>query len=530
MLVVLLAAACSRPDLPSSTTSSPTSDAMLIVHPDLRDKIAIAVLKNAGETASPTSDYRMTGVGDGIGVFGENDKIVVLMNHELKAKQRGAFVSKWILDKSTHQVLSGEVLNREIYFYNKRLAPAVGLSGYEKQSAPISRLCSADLAAPSALSVRQDSMLYGTEERIFFSGEEITTASRSPENRQGRAFAHMVTGEHAGKSYELPMMGRMAFENIVLNPYPQKKTIAMLMDDASNNTYITAWQDLTDVQRELVKQSPPSELYVYVGEKQASGEHPLQRAGLTKGQVYGVRVLDGQCPDNNVSCRNAPNAEIRESWVLGPHAVRFELRKIDVPVNDEDGHGFQIASYQTGVTQFLRLEDGAWDPREGRQNQYYFTTTDEFHGNSRLFRLSFDDIQNPLAGGVIEVVINGNAAIAGREGPDLIMMDNITVDPWGRVLIQEDPGGDPRLAKIWLYDTAEGTIKEIARHNPKYFDRGAGGNDFLTTNEESSGIVHAFDTLGEGWYLLNVQAHAKHDDSNVVEHGQFLEMYVPREF
>ena len=529
IFTLMLLSACTQNNSPASkeVASEKTFDAMLVVNPRYADKIKIHVLKSAGEHASTGSDYRMVGMGDGIGVYAEDNKIIALMNHELKESQSGAFVSKWTLHNTTHQVLSGEDLSKEVYFFNKDLPATTGMDGYVKLNAAISRLCSADLPAQTALAYMDKNVHFGTQEKIFFSGEEINTGYNAPENRQGRAFAHMVTGQYAGKVYELPSMGRMSFENIVLNPYSQKKTIAILMDDARNQTYTTAWDELSDVEKELIKRSPPSELYVYIGEKQSAGDHPLERAGLTNGQIYGVRVLDSQCATGDETCRNTPNAEVREAWLDRPTA--FELRSIDVPRNDHDGHLFQIATYKNGITQFLRLEDGAWDPRPGHENEYYFVTTDEFNGNSRLFKLTFNDITQPESGGTVSVLIHGNPQFADRETPALVMMDNITVDPWGRVMIQEDPGGDPRLARIWMYDTASGAITEIARHNPKYFDIDAGSADFLTSNEESSGIVQAFDSVGQGWYLLNVQAHAKHEDSDIVQHGQFLKMYVPKD-
>jgi hypothetical protein len=526
-----LVSACSQQDSPSAQqpASGKTVEAMLVANPNYANKIQITLLANAGEYAAAGSDYRMVGVGDGIGVYAEGDKVVAVMNHELKESQYGAFVSKWTLDKTTGSVITGEDLTREVFFYDKYQPVQAGMSGYEQTNEVMSRLCSADLPAQSALYFADNDKTYGTQDKIFFSGEETNTSYKPPEDRNGRAFAHMVSSQYAGKGYELPAMGRMSFENIVLNPLSQKKTIAMLMDDAKNKIYTTAWDDMSDVEKELFKRNPPSELYVYIGEKQADGEHPLVRAGLTNGHVYGVRMLDIECAADDIKCRNTPNGENREAWLQGDQATKFELRKIEVPENDQNGHGFQIESYKNGITQFLRLEDGAWDPRPGHENEYYFVTTDHYNGNSRLFKLTFSDITQPEQGGTIQILINGNPEYANRAHTTLIMMDNLTVDPWGRVLIQEDPGSDPRLARIWMYDIATGDIKEIAKHNPKYFDKDAGSPEFLTINEESSGIVQAFDSLGEGWYLLNVQAHAKYKDDTIVQHGQFLKMYAPRD-
>ncbi|CAN5124208.1 hypothetical protein BH18ACT12_BH18ACT12_16530 [soil metagenome] len=55
------------------------------------------------------------------------------------------------------------------------------------------------------------------------------------------------------------------------------------------------------------------------------------------------------------------------------------------------------------VTEFLRPEDGAWDPTN--PNDFYFVTTNSFTTPSRLWRLSFADPANPAAGGTIDMVL-----------------------------------------------------------------------------------------------------------------------------
>ena len=44
----------------------------------------------------------------------------------------------------------------------------------------------------------------------------------------------------------------------------------------------------------------------------------------------------------------------------------------------------------------------------------------------------------------------------GTEGQK--MMDNVTINNRGQIIIQEDPGNQPHIAKIWLYDIANSTI------------------------------------------------------------------------
>ena len=211
-------------------------------------------------------------------------------------------------------------------------------------------------------------------------------------------------------------------------------------------------------------------IYAYVGTKQGSGNE-IEKAGLTNGTTYEIK-------DNGDGTFD----------LVGP------------------GEG----------SPFDRPEDGAWDPNN--PNDYYFVTTAGFNTstsprNSQLFRMRFTDVTNPLSGGTIEVLINGQGVAQ--------MFDNIAVDKQGRVLIQEDPGSNNYLAKVWAYDIASAALVELAQHDPARF--ALGGADFLTINEESSGIIDVSDILGEGTYLLDVQAHYS-TTPTLVEGGQLLVM------
>jgi hypothetical protein len=174
------------------------------------------------------------------------------------------------------------------------------------------------------------------------------------------------------------------------------------------------------------------------------------------------------------------------------------------------------------VFRMQRIEDGAWDPRKNFHKDFYFVTTATIDTNSRLWRLRFDDLEHPEKGGKIEILLKGD------EGHK--MLDNVALDNHGRFLMQEDPGGDDRLAKLWLYNVDNGNLVEIAQHNPAFFDpTNADQSRFLTNNEESSGIIDAEKILGRGWFLLDVQAHkeiAAPDEKGLVEHGQLLALFV----
>jgi Bacterial protein of unknown function (DUF839) len=336
------------------------------------------------------------------------------------------------------------------------------------QGVTIGRLCSADLPAQTAFFDRRSGK--GTTARLFMDGEEV-----GPE---GRGFAHSLEGT----SWELPHLGKFSWENSVARPGSGDKTVVVGLDDAT-----------------------PGQVYVYVGDKASSGS-PVERAGLVGGKLYGIKVA-------GAALETAAGIPANTAFSLEPVGA-------DGSVQNMTGAAIQTASVADGITQFLRPEDGAWDPR--RLNDFYFVTTNAIDSPSRLWRLRFNDPTDPSAGGTITAVLDGT------EGQQ--MLDNMTIDRRGRVLIQEDPGSNlpagqtDYLAKVWLYDIEDDTLTEIAHHSPARFS--PGGSGFLTQDEESSGIIPA-PFLGSRWFLADVQAHFTNSDPELVEGGQLLALRVP---
>jgi hypothetical protein len=226
------------------------------------------------------------------------------------------------------------------------------------------------------------------------------------------------------------------------------------------------------------------------------------------------------------------------------NGTAFELL-IDGYTNDDPVTGFKNGRFSlvpSGGTSLSRPEDGAWDTVN--PNRFYFVTTASFTGNSRLWRLTFDSITNPAAGGTIEAVVDGATAPA----PQIKMMDNITLDNQGNVYIQEDIGNQARLGHLWKYDPTLNRVTDLAQHDPNRFDPAILNNpSFLTQDEESSGIIDVtrffwfvpgFDPFRNRYFLLDVQAHYPINSANphgltnpdeLVEGGQLLLMKVPRE-
>jgi hypothetical protein len=134
--------------------------------------------------------------------------------------------------------------------------------------------------------------------------------------------------------------------------------------------------------------------------------------------------------------------------------------------------------------------------------------------------LRFDDISKaPEKGGTVEILLTGS------EGHR--MLDNVTIDRFGRIVMDEDPGNNSRISKIWLYQVGTGELIQVAEHNPKFFDSTVMNNSsFITQDEESSGIIDARHILGDGWFLLDVQVHKTSSDPELVEDGQLLAMFI----
>ncbi|MCL4199442.1 MAG: hypothetical protein KJZ69_18265 [Phycisphaerales bacterium] len=458
--------------------SSSASPYVLPLEPGVR---TISLLTVGDAVQGVGGPYRMAGIPDGMGAWDNGDgTFTLLLNHELsdgagvvrRHGAVGAFISKWTIDKTTLEVLGGTDQVRRQFSWN------IQERRWMLDTFAFCRFCSADLPLQTAF-INPDTGK-GTLNRIYMNGEECDS---------GRAFAHIIDGPDAGSSYELARCGKMSFENNVASPFPQDRTVVVGLDDSS-----------------------PGQVYVYVGRKQAEG-NDVARAGLANGNLYGVKV-DGV------------HFEDREGGI-GESSKRFSLFNFG-DVSGVSSEELNVLSDAAEVTQFLRPEDGHWDP--GSPSDFYFVTTDRFDqvkegvgaqiGRTRLYRLRFDDITNPAAGGEIHEVLDGT-----QPGQ---MYDNMTIDRFENVLIQEDPGNQPYLSKIRQYNIADPSLLPIAEHDVSRFgDYNTPPTPPFNADEETSGIIDLGDILGNGWFAINTQAHYSLNDPELVQGGQLMLLFNP---
>lgn len=416
--------------------------------------------------------YRMAGLADGLGAFDNHDgTFTLVMNHEVSAGSgatrahgaTGAFVSRWTVDKSSLWVSDGADLIQRVRQWDG--------AAWGDVVTEFSRFCSATLADQSAFLDRRSRT--GTEHHLFTAGEES--------GAEGRAVATVVDGPDAGSTYVLPWLGRASWENVVPQPRTGRSTVVVGLDDSGGG-----------------------QVYVYVGRKQRTG-NDVERAGLTGGSLFGLRI-------------EGVDAE-SDATAVPADGVRFDL--VEIPdAASMTGAELETASTALGITRLNRPEDGSFDPSDDAG--FWFATTASFTGISRLWHLEFDDARDPLAGGTARVVTQSppyDATVSAAEQAGPRMMDNLTVDGRGRVLVQEDPGNQPYVAGVFSVDPRSGTATEIAAHRPSLFAPGSPA--LLTQDEESSGVVW-LPFLGRDSFLLTVQAHAPTGDPETVEGGQLV--------
>ena len=445
-----------------STTNTP------YMWPSVAGGTAVSVLTVGDQIGG----YPLAGLGDGMGVLDNGGStFTVYLNHEMGSTSgtvhahgsAGGFVSKWVINKSNFQAVSGADLIQDVKLWTGSTYTTYNAVNPSTLTA-FARFCAADL--PELTAFYNPASGKGTQDRFLMNGEET--------GNEGRGMAHVLTGAEAGVSYQIPHMGRYSYENAVASPFPQDKTIVVGLDD-----------------------STPGQVYVYVGNKTFSGS-PIEKAGLFGGKLYGISVQG-----------------MFNEQTTGVVTANTKFNMIDMSSSAlQSGATLNTNSNNNGVTNFNRPEDGAWDPN--RPSDFYFATTASFTTPSRLWRLRFTDITNPELGGSITAVLEG------AEGPK--MMDNMVMDNHGHIMIQEDPGNQSHTAKIWQYKISSDAISLVMDQDTMRFKTGNPG--FLTQDEESSGIIDLQGIKGAGWFLLYDQAHYALP-SPLVDGGQLLAYFNP---
>lgn len=456
------------------------------VSPEYSIQPLLSVGDRVPRTDSPSQQYQMIGVPDGLGAHQEGDRTVLYMNHELvqsalsepiigEPLNRGAIVSRIVLNRDG-RVLSGDRAYDRVYNGNALVGDAANVNN---ATAGFTRFCSGSLAYKEA----------GFDRPIYFAGEEASGPGTF-DGKGGLAVA-IFENNGVGELHTLPKFGRFAWENALAQPRRRSKTVLIGMDDGPN--------------------TPDNQLYMFVGDKDTRrNASPLARNGLAEGKLY---VFVSTTPGVNDEAALFAAGQVDGEWLELPGAENLT----DVEL--------EAASDALGAFGFVRTEDGAFDPQD--PDEYFFVTTGDGASNrlGALYRMDLDR-NDPTGQAHIELVFNANTVIAG--GGDIsVSPDNIGIDR-NFIMINEDGTGNSR--PVMAGKARDGSVWRLNKQTfqatrvAELFPPGRDGNFAITSGVwETTGIVPVEGFGGEAW-LLNVQAHSPTlaPAPNTVEDGQLV--------
>ncbi len=514
------------------------------------------VLHTVGQSYGD-DNYTPIGVLDGLGATElDANTVRVYANHEIlhfrgyeyevndgnggTFSMVGARISYFDVDKTTREIVASGLAYDTVYDANGNIASDVGFLANDTSG--FSRFCSANM-----IEAHQFGNGVGIEDPIFFSGEE-----------DGGGFSPVGGAEWAldiatDTMWQLPDMGRGAWENVTEIDTGTTTHVAFILGDDTSPIDFGG--------NEGVEAAP---LYLYVGEKDASGDFPA-RNGLRGGNLY-VWVSDtGETSPADFN----GSGSLTGTWVEVDNVPQLENGSEDGSTGfDEYGYPTQgnlwLQADALGAFGFSRPEDVATNPFDGSMAVMASTGVDTFEngvdtfGTTYTIDTDFSDFDN-LKGELV-IIYDGDADTTRA----LRSPDNLEWAADGYIYIQEDEAEEdtldgeplfgegavnPNEAGVVRVDPATGETMRVSN-----IDRSvvldasiAEPNDAVDDAPnnagewESSGIVDVSDMFGEEagtLFLLTVQAHTVDDqerfnpttrirDSDLGEAGQLLFLSAP---
>jgi hypothetical protein len=286
---------------------------------------------------------------------------------------------------------------------------------------------------------------------------------------------------------EMPWLGKFSHENTIFVPNKNNKTIAITTEDGEPN-HSQLYMFLSDNQTNFL--NGIGQLYVLIGENNITSFQDLQ-----KGTIY-----------------NGYFQPVTWNWMIQNST---DLEKEVQNINSLD---------------FMRLEDG--DYNKVNSSIIYITDTGsdaygENYDDGRLYQFEIIEPSFNQANNVNTITTTNNnykvkisILLDGDDGDDLRNPDNIATSKKS-IMIQEDlndyniiDGGVN--ARVLKYDLSSHNLQPVA-----IVDQSQDVSHPKAGEWESSGIIEVFDIFGNGYWLLDIQAHT------LGESGQLLLMNSP---
>ena len=419
--------------------------------------------------------YQPPGILDGLGAIRLNRKTVrVFANHELLNFRgypytitqgtadtsddftlTGARVSYFDIDRKTREIVDAGLAYNRIYDANGDLATDSSFLVSPNQG--LSRLCSSALFEAGEFNRRRGKNRWrpnrGLEDDIYFTGEE----DGGQFNPVGGA--EWALDVHSGELWQVPAMGRGAWENVTQVDTGNTTHVAFILaDDSSpfNFDGDTSTGDPGDPDDPNDNGNEAVPLYLYVGKKDPKSSDFLTRNGLSNGKLY-VWVSDSE--ETKPSQFNT-NGTLNGTWVQIDNSQ-------DTSQASEDGSsGFDEYGYPTqsnlvtqatakGAFGFSRPEDVSYNPYDASEIVLASTGVDTYDvdsgpsgsgngadtfGTLYLVDTDFSDFSNLTA--TVTILYDGDA----DPSRTLRSPDNLDWADDGYIYVQEDEAEEDTLS------------------------------------------------------------------------------------
>ena len=283
---------------------------------------------------------------------------------------------------------------------------------------------------------------------------------------------------------EMPWLGKFSHENTILVPNKNNKTLVFITEDGEPSQS-QLYMFMSDTPTNFL--SGIGQLYVLIGENNITSFQDLQ-----KGIIY-----------------NGYFQPVTWNWMT-QNSTELEKEVQDLNALD-----------------FMRLEDADYNKVDSSIIYITDTGSDEYgerYENGRLYQ--FEIIEHSFNQSNNANIPNNNYKVKfsipldGDDGDDLRNPDNIATSKKS-IMIQEDlndyniiDGGVN--ARILKYDLTNHNLNPVA-----IVDQSQDVSHPKAGEWESSGIIEVFDIFGNGYWLLDIQAHT------LGESGQLLLMNNP---
>lgn len=435
--------------------------------------------------------FALSGRPDGLGVLEQkNGHKLVYINHEFRAE-----VTSYLNDSSSEKVKGARV---SLFQFDANWNPIGGKNLIDKilDGGQLYRL---DLTTGQYINAEGEHFNGGNGLDKFCSGYLVPNGFM---DLAGQANPIWFTAEEGGSASRgwavFPDGTAMSLDGLGKYRKEQVLSAQNYRENNSETTIILSTEDSAD-----------GEMYLYRGQQTAQDPN-----GFFTGTLHVMRVKDfgGSIVAYETMTEGVPYTY---EWVQVPQQLAM---------GDGDGLSNWVNSVNRS-TNFRRLEDIHEDPR--RPLTFYVTTTGHDsippgHSNpdnplGKVYTFSLNPL-DPIGDSTITLVLEGGEQTG-------VNYDNLTVDSWGNVLLQEDRVGESsavmksqmRYARILAYNIAKDQVTNLFELNQGAIDPWA-ANDY--GKWESSGIL---ELPGEhaSSYLFSVQAHSLRDE-RFVEGGQLV--------